>query len=379
MNTSNYQYLSNASIRVENTTFRPWPDFTVIGAQSRQEADRIVCDLLDSDDPLAILWRAKIPEPVLEMVRGFPHCLWRGLLEVSQLHPGYFVQWGRVCPALIGLMAIHSEKTQTDRDLDRVHAFYRGRKERMRILGLPPTKEAYHILSKVPIDDCYPVQLEQLREAVNDRSHRRLLRHLNEITTETLDTLLLPVEYLDVNLLNLRRNDQMPAQCGSVAELVREIVHFRRVRNKLPLWPYRGEKISVQHLIHARNSLEVQLALDEGCKMVGFPKPPLEGIKSSKLEIEPLTSVRALFQEGKEMGNCIMTYARSILDGKRFAYRMLHPCRATILLAKNPDHWYPVEIRIFENKYAPSDAIDLVFKWAGTTPSGWEVDHDFPF
>lgn len=375
---SKYQYLGDASIRVDNTTYRPWPDFTVVN-KDPDKSDKIVCELLESDDTFACLWRAKIPDGLQRMIRRFPSCLWRGLLEVSQLHPGYFAQWGRDCPALIGLMAIHDAESPTARDLDRIHAFYRGRKQRMRLLGIPPTKESFRILSKVPVDDCFPVQLDQLREAVNDPQRRKLMRHLNEITTETLDTLQLPLEYLDVNLLNLRRNDQMPTQCDSISELCREIAHFRQVLRKLPLWPYRGTKVTIQHLIQARNMFEMQLALGKDCKLVRFPEAPLEGIDSSKLKIEPLCSVRALFREGKEMGNCVMTYARSVLNGNHFAYRMLHPYRATVLLVKYPDHWYPVEIRTFENEFAPSDAIDLVFRWAGTTPSGKEEPNDFPF
>jgi hypothetical protein len=58
---------------------------------------------------------------------------------------------------------------------------------------------------------------------------------------------------------------------------------------------------------------------------------------------------------------------------------MLYPERATILLRKNPNDWYPVEIRTFENQYASVDAIEIVFKWAGTTPNGKEIQDDFPF
>ncbi|NBB79772.1 MAG: hypothetical protein GVY36_10045 [Verrucomicrobia bacterium] len=376
---SNYQFLGDASIRVDNITFRPWPDFTVINDDNPLKTDRIVANLLESDDPFKVLWRAKIPDGLLRKIKAFPRCLWRGLLEVSQLHPAYFTQWSRDCPALIGLMAIHESETQIERDLDRMPALHRGGKERLRLLGLPATKECYRILSKLPLEDCYPVQLNQLREAINDAARRKLMRHLSEITTETLETLQLPTEYLDVNLLNLRRSDHMPAQCESIAELCREIAHFRKVVGKLPHWPYRGAKVTNQHLVQARDMLELRLALGENCKIVRFPKAPLAGIKSAKLKIEPLDSVRALFREGKEMSNCIMTYARSILNENHYAYRMLHPVRATILLRKNPDDWYPVEIRTFENKYASADAVDLVFKWAGTIPTGKEVTNDFPF
>jgi len=375
---TNYTYLSDASIRIDNLTLRPWPDYTVVDGDSVQ-INRIVAELLISDDPLAHLWRAKIPEYVLLTIQKFPRCLWHDLLEVSQLHPDYFVQWSQACPALIGLMANHEAENQSDRDLDRVHAFYRGRKPRMQILGLPPTKEVYRILAKLPFDDCFPAQLEQLRIAVQDQSRRKLMRHLDEITTETLDTLQMPIEYLDINLLNMRPGDQMPPQCESVTELCREIAHFRQVTGKLPLWPYRGAHVSIHHLIQARNLLEIKLALGKQCRMVQFPEPPLVGIDSSKLQIEPLTTVRTLFKEGNEMGNCVMTYTRSILDGNHFAYRMTHPARATILLVKNLDDWYPVEIRGPKNVYSSAQTVDLVHAWAGTIPAGKEVSHDFPF
>jgi hypothetical protein len=373
----NYQYLGDASIRVDNTTLRPWPDFTVLG--DSEKADRLVCDLLESDDPFALLWRAKIPDTTLRMIRRFPHCLWRGLLEVSQLHIGYFQQWSEHCPALIGLMAIHESERQTDRDLDRIAAFYYGREERMKALGLPPTREAFRILAKLPVEDCYPVQLQQLRLAANNPIRRRLMRHLKVITTETLDTIQLPAECLDTNLLEMTVDTQMPAQCDSVSELCREIMRFREVTKTYPIWPYKGQKVKLNDLLQARNLLEVRLAFGSSGDMVRFPLPPLETINSSKLSIEPLTSIRELFAEGKAMGNCIMTYARSILNGHHYAYRMLHPERATILLRKTSDDWYPTEIRTHENKYASADAINLVFKWAGTTPSGKESSDDFPF
>jgi len=376
--TSNYLYLGDASIRAGHTTLRPWPDFAATGEISK-EADRIVCDLLESDDPLAHLWRAKIPDAVLGMIRTFPRCLWRALLETSQLHPRYFLQWGGDCPALVALLALHPAERQNDRDLDRMAAFHSDRTRRMQILGLPPTRQAYRILSKLPATECYPVELRQMREALGDKTRRRLMSHLKTITSETLDTLQLPAEFLDIHLLGLSRCGQPPAQCGSVAELCREIAEFRQAMGKLPHWPYRGKKVPLSHLVQVCNALEVERALGDDSKSVRFPKAPLEGISSSKLKIAPLTSVRELSSEGTKMDNCVMTYARSILDGRHFAYRMTHPVRATILLVRNPGHWYPVEIRAPGNKHAPQESVELVFKWAGTTPAGKEVPNDFPF
>jgi len=372
------EYLSDASIRVENLTLRPWPDFTVLGDHA-EVANRIVTELLESEDTFALLWRGKIPEQVLQMIRKYPRCLWRDLLEVSQLHPDYFVQWSQHCPALIAFMAVHDAERQTDRDLDRIRAFYHGRNERFKVLNLPPTREVYQILAKVAIEDCHPIQLEQLHAAVQDKARRRLLRHLDTITTETLDTLQLPIEYLDTNLLNLRINDLTPPLDLSVAGLVEEIAHYRQVTRKLPYWPFHGQKISLRKLVQTKESLELRLALGEDCKRKRLPKPPLPAIKSSKVEIQALTSVRALWSEGDEMGNCVMTYAKPILSGVHYAYKMLSPQRATILLAKRKEDWYPVEVRTYKNEYAGSRAVDLVHAWAGTIPTGKEVSDEFPF
>ncbi|WPJ95146.1 PcfJ domain-containing protein [Coraliomargarita algicola] len=373
-----YQYLSDASIRVDNLTLRPWPDFTVIG-DNTEAANQIVTELLESKDTFALLWRGKIPNQVLQMIHKYPRCLWRDMLEVSQLHPDYFTQWSQHCPALIALMAVHEAERQTDRDLDRIRAFYRGRNERLKMLGLPATREVFRILSKVPVEDCYPRQLEQLQAAVQDKARRRLLRHLNTITTETLDTLQLPLEYLDTNLLNLRINDITPPLDLSVSALVEEIAHYRHVTRKLPYWPFQGQQVSLRKLLQTKESLELRLALGEDCKRKRLPKPPLATIKSSKVEIQALTSVRALWREGDEMGNCVMTYAKSILSGIHYAYKMLSPQRATILLVKREENWYPVEVRTYKNEYAGARAVDLVHAWTGTIPTEKEVSDDFPF
>jgi len=375
---TNYQYLSDASIRVDNLTLRPWPDFTVIG-DDLVAADQIVADLLESEDTFAQLWRAKIPDQVLRMIQKYPRCLWRDLLEVSQLHPDYFVQWSQHCPALIALMAVHEAERHTDRDFDRIRAFYRGRNERLKVLNLPPTREVFRLLAKVPIEDCFPQQLEQLHTAVQDKARRRLLRHLDTITSETLNTLQLPLEYLDGNLLKLQATDLTPPLDLTVAALVEEIAHYRQVTRAFPSWPFRGQQISLRKLVQTKESLELRLALGEDCKRKRLPKPPLPPIKSSKVDIQALTSVRSLWREGDAMGNCVVTYAKPILSGTHYAYKILSPERATILLVKREEDWYPVEIRTHKNVPASSEVVDLVHAWAGTVPTGKEVFDDYPF
>lgn len=375
---SNYQYLADASIRIESLTLRPWPDFYIKG--KHPETGQILAGLLQSDDPFAMLWRGKIPGEVIEDLMRYPQCMWQGLLEVSQLDPKRFVHLSQHCPALVALMAMHPLKQQTDRDLDRLQILQQKRSSRLNLLGLPPTREAYRILAKLTIEDCYPVQLEQLRQAINQRSHRRLIRHLKEINTWTLSTLQLPIEFLDVNLLSMQDSEQMPTECSNLAELCREIAHYRQVLNRFPVWPYKGTGITLHKLIQARNAMELELALGKGTKSVRLPSPPLAGIESSKVRIKPLTTVRELFKEGSELEHCIITYARTILDGTHYAYRMTHPQRATILLAKRESDWFPVQIRGPKNCFLDTDTVDLIHTWAGTQfHNREEVESDFPF
>lgn len=368
-----YQYLGDASIRVDNITLKPWPDFTAIGGTS-EEVDLHVQDLLVSDDPCAMLWRAKIPDNLLNAIQRFPDHLWCNLLELSQLHVDYFLQWSQSCPALIGLMAIHSSELQIGRDLDRIHAFYRDRHERLKILGLPPTREVYHILAKLPAHNCYPEKLEQLRAAVKDKTRRKLMSHLKVITEETLETVLLPVEFLDIDLLMMSSG----AAADSVASICAEIADFRRRLRKMPYWPYRGSGISYERLRQVRDSIEVRLALGSEYKDITFPKAPVDVVQSSKLKLEAITSVRDLFREGNSMENCITTYARAIMGRTHYAYRMTSPERATVLLVRRKVDWYPIEIRGPRNASVAPQSIALIRAWLGTE-IGEEVRDDFPF
>jgi len=373
----NYQYLSDASIRIDDVTFRPWPDFCIIGEVGCGK-NHLLPNLLVSSDPLAMMWRGKIPTEVLELIRRFPVCLWSGLLELSQLHAEYFLQWGQNCPALIGLLAMHSSEIQADRDLDRIRALYKGRKDRMKVLGLPPTREAFRILQKLSVEDCYPTQLEQLRSAVNHSKKRRLMTHLSRITCSTLETLLLPDTFLDVNLLQLEDAGELPDDYNSVAALCSDIADCRRKLGKLPVWPYRGSKISVHKLLQARDSYELELLLGEEYKATVLPDPPVGGIVSSQIRIEALRTVRDICDEGTCMKNCLITYAQAIMKGTHYAYKMIYPERATILLNRKMEDWYPVEIRGYENSYIDPNHVDLIYTWLGNL-NRKEVPDDFPF
>ena len=164
----------------------------------------------------------------------------------------------------------------------------------------------------------------------------------------------------------------------SIASICTEIADFRRRLGKLPIWPYRGSGISYQRLRQIRDSIEVRLALGSAYKDIRFPKAPVEVVQSSKLKLKALTTVRELFKEGNEMENCITTYARAILSRSHYAYRMTFPERATILLVRRNEDWYPIEVRGPRNVSVAPQSLARISAWLGTE-IGEEAPSDFPF
>lgn len=370
------ELLDGATLRVDNTTLTPWPGFHITGGDDQTPG--LVAKLLLSDDPLAMLWRAKIPNELLIEIQRYPSKIWGDLLDFSQLHPKHFLQLSRSCPAMIAVHVYHDFLDDFDRHLCYLTTLQRGWRDSMKMFELPSTREVFRILSKCATEDCLPVQINQLLLAIREPRKRKLLRHLSVITPETLDTLRLPTSCMDLNLLCMQSYFNMPMEANSVRRVCEDIMDHRRSLSLLPYWPYKGSRICLSRLINILSELEVRLAMGHDCKKQALPKPPLEGLQSSKVQIEPLQTVGSLFEEGREMQNCITTYTRSIVSGLQYAYRMTFPERATLLLTRRDADWFPVEIRTVNNGYADAHTVDLVHAWAGTKIEK-ETNNDFPF
>ena len=376
MSNPNIESLNGATLRVDNMTLTPWPDYHVTGGNEKTPG--VVAKLLLSDDPLAMLWRAKIPHELLVEIQRYPSKIWGELLDFSQLHPQHFLQLSRSCAAMIAVHVYHDFLDDFDRHLCYLTTLQRGWRNSMKQFDISPTREVFNILSKCPAEDCLLIQINQLLHTIRNPKKRKLLRHLAWITTETLDTLRLPAECLDLNLLEMKADYDMPMEAISIRRICEDIMEYRRGLGILPLWPYRSNQITLSRLINTRTELEIRLTMGRDCKRCQLPKPPLEGVNSSKIRIEPMQTVGALFEEGRQMHNCIMTFTKSIMNGFQYAYRMTFPERATLLLTRRDNDWFPVEIRTANNGYPEAQTVDFVHAWAGTQRVK-EVKDDFPF
>ena len=78
------------------------------------------------------------------------------------------------------------------------------------------------------------------------------------------------------------------------------------------------------------------------------------------------------------MRNCLPGYAERIASGSYFAYKVLRPERATLLLYKSERGWMPWQLKTMANGDPKASTLKLVQAWLGESFPGKEVE-DAPF
>jgi len=373
----NIQILNDTVIRIGQVTLSPWPTFKIEGEHDNLPG--LLVELLLSNHTVPLLWSAKLPDDVRQLLLSFPESMLPDLLTLSQMWPDKFVDWAQWCPALLALLIQTKAKdgTQWD-DFDRLQHMQAGWRAVLERTGWPVTRSSLNLLRKLAINHCSPRNLETLRSHSGDRRKHKLLRHCNRISGLTLETLELPAEMLSVRLLEFDENDLLPLEVDSVVEICRELIRFREELGQMPLWAHAHGRFSARTL-HNAMQLKRMLAC---CKKQGgkacFPAPPMPSIKGSKFSIEPITTLSALYREGNQQQNCVVTYGTHVLQGTHYVYRLNVPERATVLLLRNGDDWYPAQVKTYRNGNPRPETIELIERWLGTTLEK-ETQDDFPF
>lgn len=371
------QLLNNTVIRIGQVTLSPWPCFKVEGECGNLPG--LLVELMLSNETIPLLWTTKIPDDLRQLLLSFPENLMPELLTLSQMWPERFMDWAKWCPALITLLTqTKAEDAARWDDFDRLRLMQGGWRDVLRQADWPVSRSSLKLLRKLPINHCSPQNLVALRAHIDDRRKLKLLRHCNRISGLTLETLELPAEMLSVRLLEFDENDLMPLEVESLVELCRELIRFRQELGQLPLWAYRHGRFSARTL---HNAVQLKRML-VCCKKQGgkacFPVPPMPSIKGSKFNIEPITTLSALYREGNQMQNCVVSYGTQVLQGTHYVYRLNMPERATVLLLRSGDDWFPAQVKTFRNGTPKPETIDLIERWLGTKLEK-EAQDDFPF
>lgn len=373
---SSYKLLDDCKLRVGGLTLTPWPAFKVEGSNS--ELPIIISEILDSTNTLALLWRAKIPEELRACLRRFPVDSLPALLHVAQLDPDKFLDWADWCPALLAATSPFKADPDTWDYVDVFHAFQNGWRAALELAGINPKRSNLNILKKVPAYAATHVNISTIARLLQCRTKERLMRHLSLIDDEVLDTLLLDGKFLDSHLLGLRALDDFPAHFETIRELCEGIVTLRSNLQLYPTWPYRGVKVSYGRLNRCYERLCLRQRLGHRAHRISFPGPPVEKVVSKAINIQPLTSLSSLMAESDEMKNCIQTYAVNIVGGNHYAYKLLYPERATVLICREPGGWQLREVRTMNNGRPDGKTLSILNTWLGRDQMENSND-DFPF
>lgn len=244
--------------------------------------------------------------------------------------------------------------------------------------GWSPKRSTLRILRKIKPACLSNLVLGLLRGHLQCPIKTRIIRHLKTIDSSMIDTLLLPADVLSVWLVEITGNRPELFYAHSIRHLCEEIMHYRMEMKLLPLWPYKKGQVSAETLFHAEQRIMMYRSMQSISGSMRFPKPPLDAFQSSKLEIHPILSPRELYSEGIRMRNCLPGYAARIVEGTAYAYRILYPERATLLVLKTSSGWQPSQIKTCANGTPKSTTLKLVQAWIGK-PFPEEEEFNAPF
>jgi hypothetical protein len=130
-----------------------------------------------------------------------------------------------------------------------------------------------------------------------------------------------------------------------LSQIVTDLSNRREIRG-LDFWPYRNRIHTWEQLLSAYDRfLKKTNHVPER-----FGAPPVPGIECEEIVIAPITSRTGLDAESADMQNCISTYLVQIYEEKCYAYRLLQPERATVLVDRRSGRWSIAEAMLAANE-----------------------------
>lgn len=363
------QLLPNGILQIQYENYQPWPSFrplssAYIGGLWRAH---FLKEVLCVDDLNCAAWREPIPAEILRSLRQFPECHCE-LIEMAQAMPKHYlrlVSWSPAmtlisatywCHRKLGAVPEIDERRTTWENLDA--------DQLLNYTRFPHSKSFLRVLAKIPVEHAYLHRIESLRSLWEIPEKRRLLQHLPVITGESIWLLSCFPPILDPAIHRLAAQEPKHEEF-SILEIISDLSNRRELICLEP-WPYRNHIHSWAQLLAAYN----KFLKKTNCVVEVFPPPPIDRYEDEKMHIMPLKSRTALDQEGKEMLNCIESYSSECSRLKHYAYRLLRPERATVLIKRQYRHWIIEEAMIRANeRQVRSATMKLLCRWVRTAPT----------
>lgn len=332
------QLLPNGILQIEYENYQPWPCFRPLSSAYLGGLWRahFLKEVLCGDDLNCAAWREPIPAEILRSLRRFPECHCE-LIEMAQALPEYYLKLVSWSPAMALIAATYwyqrklgavpeiNERRMTWENLDA--------DQLLNYTRFPPSKSFLRTLAKIPAEHAYLHRIESLRSLWEIPEKRRLLQHLPIITGENIWLLSCFPPILDPAIHRLATQEPKHEEF-SILEVVSDLAN-RRELLCLDHWPYRNRIHSWGQLLGAYN----RFLRKANCLPETFPEPPKEGVEDETMHIVPLKSRTALRDEAKEMCNCVEQYSPCICQRKRYAFKLLKPERATVLIKRQFRNW----------------------------------------
>lgn len=329
------------------------------------------------------------PEEARDSVREFPSAHWQ-LLQFANAGGPPALELLRSNPALGYLAALAGA-------VDQVGLRRRSLAARF---GFPETEHAVRLLRKVPAAWISPELLAELRTAVahepDAEAFLTRLAGINPVALEVARDAALRGSFAPACMARLSRLPasvpladliarirELPRQrIRTLADLDRTAHHpaapARRVRPARP-----AEDLAIPHPLPQGTppgpppaaplrlapvpALLASPSLPRRTARV-FPAPPLPDFMAAGVQISAIRSQPDLAAESDAMHHCAgrdRSYARRVVAGNLYFYRMLDPERLTIAIRRAGSGWAVEDIRGFCNRFPGAYARALVWDWVG--------------
>lgn len=345
----NIELVPKQTLIIEQEKYSAWPRFEHIGSQRIGGLWR--CQYLQhalvEQDLACAAWRASIPTEILKLLQGFTDCH-AELIEMAQAVPAIFVRWARSNPAFTVLAATYWTYRSADHvpNIEARISLWENLNPRdiLHHTRCEPSKSFLKVLRKIPSEHCYDFVISRLREQWQIPEKKRLLRHLKRITMETTWLLSCFPPLLDPGIHALASSAPRHNEFH-VGHIVGDLTTRREIQGLAP-WPYRNRIHSWEQLLAAYDRfLHKTKHVPER-----FEPPPIDGVETERIKIQAITSRTALGVEALEMENCIGDYLAQIYQNECYAYRLLSPERATVLIDRRLGRWSIAQAMLKANK-----------------------------
>lgn len=306
-----------------------------------------------------------IPLEVRQLIAPFPENHWK-LLKLAARCPNGERLLQNV-PTLGYAIACHDEFTYCPRDevLRKMRwlAKQHYRKAGM-YLGFHDPKPMLNQMLKIPRESCCVATLRMFRVIFLRKT--KILFHLPRLNLGVLTLLCAHHEHVASDLayevaLNLLED--------KFADAARDLANVLEAARWLGI-ETKQKFVSSRQIQNVGNELILRLEAKK-CR-TPLPAPPIPGTAT----IIPLHNSKQVLLEATEQRNCLTNYLRSMNKGYCYAYKVLQPERATLLITKVEDRWIAEELRLFANAKPSPYTVSAVHDWLENARSTKSVSID---